>query len=229
MKLFFALILLFTSSAWAFYPGEVFMESALNLRPTQSSVGMIEVEKKARKLKKFSTEERRQFLRERTVPVVVGPNKQLFIIDHHHLGRALLASGHQHLYVKIKADWSGMSELEFWQNMERNGYVYLLDRDGKTVRPSQLPTQLLKLKDDPYRSLAYFARKAGAFSKSSTPFAEFRWAQYFKRFVTKQEMREDFDKALQKAVAASQLPQAANLPGFLKVQNTCEQVYSASQ
>jgi hypothetical protein len=228
MNLLFTCILLFTSSVWAFRPGEVFVESAQNLRPTQTSVGMIEVAKKKKKLEKFSTEERRQFLKARTVPVIVGPGNQLFVIDRHHLSRALLESGHRHLYVEVKTDWSQMSEAEFWKNMEDNGYAYLYDPNGKPILPSQLPSDLMELKDDPFRSLAYFARKAGAFAKSSIPFAEFKWAEYYKQFVTKKEIRKDFKKSLRKAVIASQSPQAAHLPGYLSTRNSCAHLYSAS-
>ena len=39
---------------------------------------------------------------------------------------------------------------------------------------------LCSLVDDPYRSLAGLARKAGTYDKVDVPFTEFKWANYLR-------------------------------------------------
>jgi hypothetical protein len=58
------------------------------LRPTQITVGMIEVHDKRDKLLSLNKTERQEFLAAHPIPAVWGPDGNLSITDHHHLGRA---------------------------------------------------------------------------------------------------------------------------------------------
>jgi hypothetical protein len=58
------------------------------LRPTQITVGMIEVHDKRDKLLSLNKTERQEFLAAHPIPAVWGPDGNLYITDHHHLGRA---------------------------------------------------------------------------------------------------------------------------------------------
>lgn len=192
---------------------DLIQENVYNLRPTQALVGMASVNLKAKKIGKMSSEKRQEYLMSHPVPVVIGPGGYYYLIDHHHMSRALIESGHKKLYVKVVADWSEMKNGEFWSSMEAHGYTYLFDGDGKKLSPKELPKSITHLQDDPYRSLAYFAREASAFEKSSTPFAEFFWAAYYKKHLTLKDLK-NWDSAIKKAVALSLDPEASELPGY---------------
>jgi hypothetical protein len=53
-----------------------------------------------------------------------------------------------------------------------------------TIDVKELPESLTKLKDDPYRSLAYYVRKDKWICRTlmnQTEFAEFLWADWFRK------------------------------------------------
>ena len=72
------------------------------LRPTQNTVGMAEVDKKRRRWR--GIEDKGGFLDDHTVPVLLGPNRRRYVIDHHHLARALLDEGVPEIAVAVRAD-----------------------------------------------------------------------------------------------------------------------------
>ena len=58
----------------------------LDLRPTQITVGMREVKAKR---KRWRDEKGEEFLGKHMIPVILGPKDRHYVIDHHHLARAL--------------------------------------------------------------------------------------------------------------------------------------------
>src|SRR5258708_7022283 len=70
---------------------QLFSTKIRELRPTQMAVGMIEVDEKADKLHHLANhpDELKDFLASNPEPVVLGPGKERYIIDHHHLALAL--------------------------------------------------------------------------------------------------------------------------------------------
>ena len=61
----------------------------LSLRPTQMTVGMIEVKQKRKRLREHwrqhkSRKKQGEFLGRHTIPIVLGPNDRHYVIDHHH-------------------------------------------------------------------------------------------------------------------------------------------------
>ena len=186
------------------------------LRPTQAVAGFKAVDEKAKRLAKLSKSERLDYLKAHPVPVVIGPKNRLYMIDHHHLALAILATGHHHVFVETAADWSGLSERAFWEQMDEHGYDYLYANGHEKIEPSQLPKSILGIKDDPYRSLAYFAREAGAFKKTTTPFSEYSWADFYRTRISEKALRASWDSSVQKAIAISGSSAASNLPGFIK-------------
>lgn len=222
MKLFgtvIALVLSFggVSSAVAADEDRVTKVEVSDLRPTQMNVGMIEVQRKAQKLSSMGKKERDAFLKANPVPVVVGPSprKSLYLIDHHHLSRAVLEAGGGHVYVKVVADLSDLSREEFWVEMNKRGYVYLKNDLGQDILPSDLPKRVADLGDDPYRSLAGVVRRSGGYVKDMTPFAEFKWAAFFReRIKIGDKPKNTFDKAVTKAMQLVTSPEAEGLPGY---------------
>ena len=74
----------------------------LDLRPTQMTVGMREVkEKRERWREHHSKKKQGELLGRHMIPVVLGPDKRHYIIDHHHLARALHEEGVKDVLVSI--------------------------------------------------------------------------------------------------------------------------------
>ncbi|MGZ3768669.1 MAG: ParB-like protein [Bdellovibrio sp.] len=185
-----------------------------DLHPTQMSVGLLEVRRKAKKIANFNKSERDSFLVKNPVPVVVGPSGDLFIIDHHHLSRAVLEAGHKHVYIKKVGDFSSLNETEFWNLMKTKGYVYLFDDKDKAITPKELPSQVKDMQDDPYRSLAGVVRKCGGYTKDFTPFAEFKWASFFRSRLKFENSKKGLKKILPQAIQLAQGKDAEGLPGY---------------
>jgi hypothetical protein len=188
----------------------------LDLKPTQFSVGMREVKKKAKRLEKLKPKEVEDYLEARTVPVVTYRTK-LYIIDHHHMVRACWEAGAEGIYIDLKADLSRLDTARFWETMEARRWAHLYDHRGNgPLPPSKLPKDIRGLKDDPYRSLAWAIRHDGAFDKTFRYFSDFRWADFLRKRVKLGPGKHGFKKAEKQALALAHSAAAARLPGFLR-------------
>ena len=192
-------------------------ESPLHLLlPTQLTVGMIEVRDKAKSLASLKPKEQSGFLEAHPMPVVIGPAGKLYITDHHHLGRAALEAGLVRAFYTVQADLSQLAPVEFWLEMERNHWVHPLDEHGVRHHYAAIPADLRKLVDDIYRSLAAFVRNAGGYDKTSAPFAEFRWADFFRRMIAIEDVTANFNVAVETAIPLAHSQLADSLPGYRK-------------
>jgi hypothetical protein len=185
-----------------------------SLSPTQITVGMIEVRDKQKQLAALRSAEREEFLRAHPLPAVVGPGGKLFITDHHHLGRAALEAGVGRLFCEIEADFSSRELPAFWKEMEENSWVHPLDECGVRHIYSRLPARLAQMIDDVYRSLAAYVRNAGGYDKTGKAFAEFIWADFFRRNVAVEIVTGDFAAAVRSALPLAKSHRAKSLPGF---------------
>lgn len=190
--------------------------NVLDMRPTQFAVGLEDVDHKYKKLKKMTAKQRKAYLAERPIQVVIGPKKILYIIDHHHLARACWQAGIDKLPLKIVADMSKIKANKFWHEMFLKGYMFAHDQFGNAQDPDLFPRDIRGMADDPYRSLAWSVREAGGFTKVFVPFAEFRWAQYFRNHIDINILRDNYDKAVKAALMLCKSKSAAKLPGFKK-------------
>lgn len=186
-----------------------------DLRPTQITVGMREVIDKQTEMAKESKDKRHDYLQRHVIPLVRGPEGKFFLIDHHHLARALWDDGFEHAWGETVADLSALEGVAFWQEMEKRQWVYPHDAHGKILPCSDLPLHVSKLVDDPYRSLAAYARNAGAYVKSTTPFTEFAWANFFRTRIAIPAGDTGFETAVHQAVVLAHSPAAKNLPGYI--------------
>ncbi len=186
------------------------------LKPTQITVGMRQVELKREQIRKLAKDPEKltEFLLDRPIRVVLGPGGDAYVIDHHHLALALIREKHQSAPMQVDADYSRLSVGDFWKKMSEMKYMHPHDADGKLRPVSEIPATIEGLVDDPYRSLAGFARNAGAFKKVKTPFAEFEWADYFRTRISKEMLAEKFDKAVKLAVSIANDDAAKDLPGY---------------
>lgn len=169
--------------------GDFYKLRVKDLSPTQFAVGKAEIQvRKGRMVKKFNDDPGRlhDYLRVRPVPIVVRRDK-FYLIDHHHLVRALyealLASRGDDIcvFVKVLGNASTLEDVYFWKTMHQQNWMYLFDHTGGGPQPPQsLPAHIKDLEFDPYRSLAWIVRENHGYVKNDAPFSEFKWANFFR-------------------------------------------------
>jgi len=186
----------------------------LDLRPTQFTVGLREVKEKRRRWRAHKPKKRAELLGSHMIPVVLGPGGRHYIIDHHHLSRALLDEGEQQILVNVVADFAMVERTSFWTVMEGHRFVYPYDARGKRQDYRKLPKTVAEMTDDPYRSLAGELRRVGGFAKDTTPFSEFLWTDFLRNRLSRSSIAADFTKALEKALALARSDDAVYLPGW---------------
>lgn len=188
------------------------------LRPTQITVGMAEVHDKKKHLESLADHPKQvaEFLADHPIPVVAGANQKYFVIDHHHLGRAMWDAGVDGASLTVVADLSKLDNGDFWREMDRQHWVHPYDDKGRKQDFDRIPHHLKELADDPYRSLAAFVRNADGYDKTQKPFAEFVWADFFRPRITLDLLRSDFNRAVSHGLALAGSDAAAKLPGFIK-------------
>lgn len=186
----------------------------LDLRPTQMTVGMREVKEKRKRFKEQDAEKLSTTLGKHMIPVVVGPDKRYYVVDHHHMARALHEEGIKDILVTVIGDLRMVEKEAFWGVMDNKRWVYPYDAKGERQHFKDLPKSIKDLKDDPYRSLAGELRRSGGFAKDTTPFSEFLWADFLRRRISRKLVEEHFSKALEKALEAAKTHDAIYLPGW---------------
>jgi hypothetical protein len=167
------------------------------LRPTQMTVGFEEVALKRRKFRALPIEGKRRFVSDHPFPAVLGPGRRHYITDGHHLGRALLEEGFDEVRVSLAEDLSHFDAAAFWREMDRRWLSFPFDASGRRHPFENMPRSLRELTDDPFRSLAARVRRTGEYPKDSTPFAEFKWAEYFRRRLSLEGLSAFPELALQ--------------------------------
>jgi hypothetical protein len=188
--------------------------SILSLQPTQMTVGMREVEEKRKRWGKHKKKKQGKRLGEHMIPVVLGPDKRHYVIDHHHLALALHGDGVKDVLVTVVADLTMVDRDAFWGVLDNKRWVYPYDATGERRRFKDIPKTVTDLKDDPYRSLAGELRRVGGFAKDTTPFSEFLWADFLRRRISRKSVEGNFDKALEKALGVARGKDAVYLPGW---------------
>ena len=188
------------------------------LRPTQMTVGLHEVAAKRREWRDAKASKRLKILGGHAVPTVLGPKERYYVVDHHHLARALLDEGEKTLQVYVLSDLSGVDRAAFWTVLDNSGWCHAYDHKGRRCELSDIPKSLAEMKDDPYRSLAGQLRRSGGFAKTDKPFSEFIWADFLRRRVEQDVVEHDFAAALVKALELSKAQEARYLPGWCGVE-----------
>lgn len=188
-----------------------------DLRPTQMTVGLREVGRKRAAWRERAERDGPDFLGRHMIPAVYGRKKRPYLIDQHHLARALHDEGVEHVLIHVVADLSRLDKAAFWTVMDNRNWVHPYDANGKRHDHAQLPRSIGKLADDPWRSLAGELRRAGGFAKEATPYSEFLWADFLRRVIDRRQIEHDFQSALTKALDAAHQPRADYLPGWCGV------------
>lgn len=190
-----------------------------DLRPTQMTVGAIEVAAKRRQWAGLKPKARAELLDTHWFPTVIGPKGECFIVDHHHLGQALMQEKVPQAWAVELANYTGMEQQLFWRLMSFKHWAHPFDEHGVICQFSNIPQSLIELRDDPYRSLAGVVRTSGGFAKDSEPYVEFLWADFFRQHFTLKELAPNAkgtlaSKVLSKAIDVARSPLAQDLPGW---------------
>src|SRR6202161_416677 len=170
------------------------------LRPTQITVGMREVRAKRKSWRDHPDRKKADFLGKHLIPVVWGPKDEYYVIDHHHLTLALHQEGVKFIATAVVADLRRLSRAAFWVFMDNRGWLHPFDEQGRRRGYADVPKRLTGLIDDPFRSLAGELRQSGGFSKETTPFSEFLWADFLRRRIKLKLVDDDFPGALVRAL-----------------------------
>jgi len=202
------------------------------MRPTQCSVGYIEVALKMQELSHRAQHpgNLEKYLNFQSIPAVLGPDSRMYLTDRHHMGLALVkladtwdagdnpAAKNPFRYcsfqiIKDLSDHQDMSMKQFFAKLEEHKLSH--PYNGQGVRVDTIPKYLTDLQDDPYRSLAGLARKAGAYDKVDVPFTEFLWADYFRDKIDVHLIcKEHLAQAIFQGVVLAHEDAAKHLPGF---------------
>jgi hypothetical protein len=185
-----------------------------DLRPTQITVGIREVNEKRKRWRELAAKAGGQFLGKHMIPVVLGPKGRNYVIDHHHLARALHEEGVKEVAVTHIANLSKLDQEAFWKVMDNRSWMHPFDSRGDRRAYKDIPKSVADLVDDPFRSLAGELRRAGGFAKDTTPFSEFLWADFLRRRMKRKSVERDFPLAIKKAKRLAKSKDAGYLPGW---------------
>ena len=185
-----------------------------DLHPTQITVGMREVKAKRKRWRSEGKKKAGEFLGKHMIPVILGPKNRHYVIDHHHLARALHDEGVEHVLVTVVAKLDKLDRDAFWVVLDNRSWMHPFDADGRRRTYDDIPKSVSDLVDDPFRSLAGELRRAGGFSKETVPFSEFLWADFLRRRMKRKAVEDDFDRALERALRFAKSEDANYLPGW---------------
>ena len=185
-----------------------------DLLPTQMTVGMREVELKRKRWREKNCSKAASYLNAHRIPVILGPGTRPYIIDRHHLALALYDEGVGEIPISIVANLSGLGFNQFWSTLESCNWARPFDDEGRRCSYSDMPVSVDELIDDPFRSLAGAVRRSGGYVKDKSPFSEFRWADFLRRRIAREQIDRDFGRSLALAMNLAQSTEAAALPGW---------------
>jgi hypothetical protein len=185
-----------------------------DLRPTQITVGMREVEAKRKAWRSKKGGKGAAFLGRHMIPVILGPKSRRYVIDHHHLVRALHEEGARHVLVTVVANLERLENDAFWFFLDNRSWMHPFDERGRRRGYAEIPKSIADLVDDPFRSLAGELRQIGGFAKDTAPFSEFLWADFLRRRLKRKLVEANFDEALAQALKLAKHEDAGYLPGW---------------
>jgi hypothetical protein len=228
---------------------ELYKLRVKDLAPTQFAVGRAEVEVRAGRLKRKVEKDPdkmrtlHDYLRVRPVPIIIRKDK-FYLVDHHHLLRALYEALHEEegaklcAFVEVLANYSSLERVYFWKQMHKQNWVYLFNHEGAgPQQPEKLPPHIKDLAFDPYRSLAWIVRDHHGYLKNDAPFSEFKWADFFRTRILLDNdilagkstfddfafqvdekgqlvVTDDGKEVIEDAMFLAASPEARGLPGF---------------
>tara|TARA_Y100001968_G_C19360877_1_gene719737 strand:+ start:503 stop:1159 length:657 start_codon:yes stop_codon:yes gene_type:complete len=162
---------------------KIFKIKVKHLRPTQICVGFSEVLARKKEFIKETEKERLEYLHSKPTPIVTDKNNNLWILDRHHRLRALIEidnNAEAYGYIVSKLNTTDISTTLNY--LLKQGWLYLYDSRGKGPQTTKsLPHNLLKMQDDPFRSLVWKLKKEGfILPQPLIPYNEFEWSKWLR-------------------------------------------------
>ncbi|MCF5892002.1 chromosome partitioning protein ParB [Aeromonas veronii] len=234
MKAWLLLACVLSQGAWALAPCQSntavgnWCEIGIDaLHPTQGGVGQIQVDETQATLAGMSAKQLDKFMKKKEIPVVIAPDGSYWLVDRHHLTKALWQQGVKDARVKVIGRLQ--DKANFWSQMQNNHWAWLKDEKGQPLTPEQLPSSIDKLPDYPYRTLAGLLQNAGYFRKDKQVyFVEFAWASWLgKQMQWMPVDRANLAARLQQAKRLACGSDAKDLPGYPGKQCSLNQSKSA--
>jgi hypothetical protein len=148
------------------------------------------------------------------IPVILGPKDRPYVIDHHHLARALHDEEVKKVLVTIVANLQRLEPDAFWFVLDNHSWMHPFDDAGRRHGCEDIPKSVKDLIDDPFRSLAGELRRVGGSAKDTMLFSEFLWADFLRRRMKRKMVETDFDRALEQALKLAKSEDADYLPGW---------------
>jgi hypothetical protein len=180
-------------------------------------VGQAEVRSRLADFSEESAKQRLRYLRGKPVPLVRSSSGDHWMVDRHHRLRALVeldpqAEAFGYVVLQVTTD----DRQAVLEELGRRGWLYLYDGRGHgPLVPTSLPTRLLDLQDDPYRSLVWKLKKEGCLDPEPLiPFHEFRWGAWLRRRPLPPFSSARLDPALPAARALVRSRAASHLAGW---------------
>ncbi|MFL9705888.1 ParB-like protein [Aeromonas veronii] len=234
MKAWLLLACVLSQGAWALAPCQSdtavgnWCEIGIDaLHPTQGGVGQIQVDETQATLAGMSAKQLDKLMKKKEIPVVIAPDGSYWLVDRHHLTKALWQQGVKDARVKVIGRLQ--DKANFWSQMQNNHWAWLKDEKGQPLTPEQLPTRIDKLPDYPYRTLAGLLQNAGYFRKDKQVyFVEFAWASWLgKQMQWMPVDNSNLAARLQQAKRLACGSDASDLPGYPGKQCSLNQSKSA--
>ncbi|WP_421230978.1 ParB-like protein [Aeromonas sp. 603079] len=234
MKAWLVLACVLSQGAWALAPCQSdtavgnWCEIGIDaLHPTQGGVGQIQVDETQATLAGMSAKQLDKLMKKKEIPVVIAPDGSYWLVDRHHLTKALWQQGVKDARVKVIGRLQ--DKANFWSQMQNNHWAWLKDEKGQPLTPEQLPTSIDKLPDYPYRTLAGLLQDAGYFRKDKQVyFVEFAWASWLgKQMQWMPVDNSNLTARLQQAKRLACGSDASDLPGYPGKQCSLNQSKSA--
>ncbi len=234
MKAWLLLACVLSQGAWALAPCQSdtavgnWCEIGIDaLHPTQGGVGQIQVDETQATLAGMSAKQLDKLMKKKEIPVVIAPDGSYWLVDRHHLTKALWQQGVKDARVKVIGRLQ--DKANFWSQMQNNHWAWLKDEKGQPLTPEQLPSSIDKLPDYPYRTLAGLLQNAGYFRKDKQVyFVEFAWASWLgKQMQWMPVDNSNLAARLQQAKRLACGSDASDLPGYPGKQCSLNQSKSA--
>lgn len=175
---------------------------------------MREVWQKRKRWRSDSKKKKAKLLGRHLVPVILGPKGRYYIVDHHHLVRALHDEGVKDVLVTVLENLSGLTIEACWSVLDNQSLIHPFDAEGRRQTYDAIPRSVRDLIDDPFRSLVSELRRVGGFAKQTMPFSEFLWADFLRRQIDRKLIERNFAMAAETALKLAKAPAANYLPGW---------------
>jgi hypothetical protein len=187
------------------------------LQPTQLCVGLAEIRSRQADFREETAAERRTYLRGKPVPLVRNAGGELWMVDRHHRLRGLIELDPQATafgYVVLEV--ASRERAVVLAALQERGWLYLHDGRGQgPLPPAVLPSSLLGLQDDPYRSLVWKLKQDGVIEPAPLiPFHEFRWGAWLRSRNLPPFSSLKLEPALPAARALARSRSSAHLAGW---------------